>query len=170
MDLRQWQSQPSQHARAGPLRVKCGQCGLVRGSQNRKGPVQVRCSFHEGKVQFLSGLSSIANVYRNRAVPIHGSCAICCAGVMRVLSGQLKPKTCIGFVRVPFSLLYCLNKVFETQCVCKARARTVQVLHSLLHKIFKHYLKFSCKKSCAGTVRVLCNFLCRSYAGLRWAI
>ena len=47
---------PSQHARAGPLRVKCGQCGLVRASQNRKGPVQVRCSFHEGKVQFSSGL------------------------------------------------------------------------------------------------------------------
>ena len=61
---------PSQHARAGPLRVKCGQCGLVRASQNRKGPVQVRCSFHEGKVQFSSGLSSIANVYRNRAVPV----------------------------------------------------------------------------------------------------
>ena len=59
---------PSQHARAGLLRVKCGQCGLVRASQNRKGPVQVRCSFHEGKVQFSSGLSSIANVYRNRAV------------------------------------------------------------------------------------------------------
>ena len=61
---------PSQHARAGPLRVKCGQCGLVRASQNRKGPVQVRCSFHEGKVQFSSGLSSIADVYRNRAVPV----------------------------------------------------------------------------------------------------
>ena len=40
--------QPSQHARAGPLRVKCGQCGLVRASQNRKGPVQVRCSFQVG--------------------------------------------------------------------------------------------------------------------------
>ena len=61
---------PSQHARAGPLRVKCGQCGLVRASQNRKGPVQVRCSCHEGKVQFSSGLSSIADVYRNRAVPV----------------------------------------------------------------------------------------------------
>ena len=61
---------PSQHARAGPLRVKCGQCGLVRASQNRKGLVQVRCSFHEGKVQFSSGLSSIADVYRNRAVPV----------------------------------------------------------------------------------------------------
>ena len=57
---------PSQHARAGPLRVKCGQCGLMRASQNCKGPVQVRCSFHEGKVQFSSGLSSIAN----RAVPV----------------------------------------------------------------------------------------------------
>ena len=137
-----YQIVPSQHARAGALRVKCGQCGLVRASQNRKGPVQVRCSFHEGKVQFSSGLSSIANVYRNRAVPVH----IC------------------------YLISYCLNKVFETQCVCKARARTVQVLHSLLHKIFKHYLKFSCKKSCAGTVRVLCSFLCTSYAGHRWAI
>ena len=39
-------------------------------SQNRKGPVQVRCSFQEGKMQFSSGLSSIADVYRNRAVPV----------------------------------------------------------------------------------------------------
>ena len=61
---------PSQHARAGLLRVKCGQCGLVRASQNRKGSVQVLCSFHEGKVQFSSGLSSIVDVCRNRAVPV----------------------------------------------------------------------------------------------------
>ena len=57
---------PSQHACAGPLRVKCGQCGLVRASQNRKGPVQVPCSFHEGKVQFSSELSPIADVYRKQ--------------------------------------------------------------------------------------------------------
>ena len=64
------------------------------------------------------------------------TCAVRCAGVMRVSSGQLKPKTCTGFVRVPFSLSYCLNMVFEMQCVCKARAQTVQVLHSLSYKIF----------------------------------
>ena len=91
-----------------------------------------------------------------------GSCAVCCAGVMRVLSGKLKPKTCTGFVRVPFGLSYCPNKVFETQCVCKARARTVQVLHSLLHNIFKHYLKFACRNH----VQELCGSCAVFHAGV----
>ena len=95
---------------------------------------------------------------RNCAGPVQ----FCCAGVMRVLSGQLKPKTCTDFVRVPFSLSYCPNKVFETQCVCKARARTVQILHSSSHKFFKHYLKFACKNH----VQELCGSSAAFYVGV----
>ena len=96
----------SQHARAGPLRVKCGQCGLVRASQNRKGPVQVRCSFHEGKVQFSSGLSSIAN----------------CTGTVRFLYSLVSSK-CQNF-QVNFDVVImcrnCAGPVqFAVQALCR---------------------------------------------------
>ena len=61
-------TKPSQHAREGPLRVKRGQWGLMQASQYRKGPVQVQCSFQEGKMQFSNGLS--ANMCMNLAIPI----------------------------------------------------------------------------------------------------
>ena len=44
--------------------------GKMWASQNRQSPLQVRCSSHERKVQFLSEPSSTANMSRNRVVPV----------------------------------------------------------------------------------------------------